>query len=329
MAQGKVGAKREGDSMSPLKKKPMVTMSKEDIEDAIASAVKMALQEQQSALNVLIQAAVKDAINSILIPQLNELKMQMTDAETTLGLLAQDVDSSQKGIQNNTTKIDSLQAALRASKHQATALHVEVNDLKLKLTQMEDHSRMSNLRLVGLREGEEGSNAIAFLTGHLPKWIPSLKGKNIRIERAHRVYSPKQEENARPRTLIFKLLDYADRQEILKGARQQQIKHGDQDLLFFPDYSQDTTTKRKAFTPVYKKMTSAGLQPFLRYPAQLKITYRGRSMEFSNPVEAEDFLRSLQVPSIASTSTTVQAAEPTPDPATEMMDDTPQQATSS
>lgn len=325
MAQGKVGAKREGDSMSPLKKKPMVTMSKEDIEDAIASAVKMALQEQQSALNVLIQTAVKDAISSILIPQLNELKLQLTDAETTLGLLTQDVDSSQKSIQNNTTKIDSLQAALRASKHQANALHMEVNELKLKLTQMEDHSRMSNLRLVGLKEGEEGSNAIAFLTTHLPKWIPSLKDRNIRIERAHRVYSPKQEENARPRTLIFKLLDYADRQAILKGARQQRIKHGDLELLFFPDYSQDTTNKRKAFTPVYKKMTSAGLQPFLRYPAQLKITHCGRSVEFSSPAEAEDFLRSLQMPSIVK----VHAAAPTSDPATEMMDDTPQQTTSS
>ncbi|KAL2095410.1 hypothetical protein ACEWY4_010129 [Coilia grayii] len=324
MEKGKTGAKREGDSMSPLKKKPMVTMPKEDIDDAIASAVKMALQEQQNALNLLIQAAVKDAISSILIPQLNELKMQMTNAETTLGMLAQDVDSSQKNIQNNTTKIDSLQAALRASKHQVTALHLEVNDLKKKLTQMEDHGRMSNLRLVGLKEGEEGSNAIAFLATHLPKWIPSLKGRHICIERAHRVYSPKQEQNTRPRTLIFRLLDYGDRQAILKGARLQQIKHENQDLLFFPDYSQETTSKRKAFTPLYKKMASAGLQPFLRYPAQLKITYRGRSLEFGSPHEAEDFLRDLQVPSIA----TVHAATPELDPATEAMDDTPQKTTS-
>lgn len=184
--------------MSPLKKKPMVTMPKEDIEDVIASVVKMALQEQQSELNLLIQAAVKEAINSILIPQLNELKIQMYNAETSLRALTEDMNCSQKAIQNNAAKVESLQAALRASKHQITTLNLEVSNLTSKMTQMEDHSRMSNLRLVGLKEGEEGSDAIGFLTENLPKWIPSLKDRPICIERAHRVYSAAKKDNNRP-----------------------------------------------------------------------------------------------------------------------------------
>ncbi|KAJ8004091.1 hypothetical protein DPEC_G00155180 [Dallia pectoralis] len=74
-----------------------------------------------------------------------------------MGILAKEVDGSRKTIQNNAAKVDSIQAALRASKLQ--------------------------------------------------------------------------------------LLDYNDRQAILKGARAQKIKQAEHDLLFFTDYSKDTTTK--------------------------------------------------------------------------------------
>lgn len=111
---------------------------------------------------------------------------------------------------------------------------------------MEDRSRISNLELIGLKEGEEGSNAADYLVTNLPKWIPSLQGRTIRIERAHRLYSGETTTNSnRPRTLIFKLLDYTDRQAILKGARAQPVKHADQNLLFFPDYSKPPQARGK------------------------------------------------------------------------------------
>ncbi len=49
------------------------------------------------------------------------------------------------------------------------------------------------MRLVGLPEGAEGSNAAGFLRVNLSKWIPSLKGRDIEIDRAHRVYQGRAE----------------------------------------------------------------------------------------------------------------------------------------
>lgn len=94
-----------------------------------------------------------------------------------------------------------------------------------------------------------------------------------------------------PPTLIFKLLVglYSDHQGILKGARARPVKHDSQSLLFFPDYSKETTSKIRNFAPVLKKMTSFGLQTFLLYPARLKITYRGQ-IYLATRNEAEDFL---------------------------------------
>ncbi len=126
---------------------------------------------------------------------------------------------------------------------------------------MEDKSRRNNIRLVGLPEGPEGSNAAGFLRANLSKWIPSLKGRDIEIDRAHRVYNGGRGSD-RPPTLIFRVLRWHDRSEILKGARQAYPVKCVKDnvtLLFFPDFSPATAIRRKAFNPVLKKITSLGL----------------------------------------------------------------------
>ncbi len=141
------------------------------------------------------------------------------------------------------------------------------------MTDIEDRSRRNNVRLVGLPEGAEGSDVAGFLRVNLSKWIPSLKGRNIEIDWAHRVYDGRKNSD-RPRTLIFHVLRWHDRSEILKGARQAYPVKCTQDnvtLLFFPDFSPATAAKRKSLVPVLRTMTALGLQPFLAYPAVIKL----------------------------------------------------------
>ncbi|XP_078028282.1 uncharacterized protein LOC144464625 [Epinephelus lanceolatus] len=246
-------------------------MPKEDLDDAIANAISSTLLAQQSELSTFIQSAVKEVVNSILVPQLAELTRQIKDTNDTVSQLAQGLESSHKTIQSNTAKLDTLQATVRANNREVNGLQQQVGELTSKITQMEDPSWRSNVRLVGLKEGKEGSDAIGFLSTNLPKWIPSLGNRDIRIER---------------------LLDYSDRQAVLKGAR---VQHDGHPLLFFPDYSREKTDRRREFAPVHKKITSLGLQPFLLYPAQLKIIYNG-TITFGMPHDAEDFLQNTFQP---------------------------------
>ncbi len=60
-------------------------------------------------------------------------------------------------------------------------------------------------------------------------------------------------------------------------------------LLFFPDFSPATAIRRKAFGPVLKKMTALGLQPFLIYPAVIKLRHKGEQRSYDSPQKAEDF----------------------------------------
>ncbi len=163
------------------------------------------------------------------------------------------------------------------------------------MTDIEDRSRRNNVRLVGLPEGAEGSNAAGFLRVNLSKWIPSLKGCNIEIDRAHRVYDGRKGSD-RPRTLIFRVLRWHDRSEIPKGARQAYPMKCTQDnvmLQFFSDFSPATASRRKSFIPVLKKMSALGLQPFLTYLAVIKLRHKGEPRSFDSPQKAEDFISSL------------------------------------
>ncbi len=267
--------KRETEQ-SPMKKKfKDSTISREDLDDAIANSIKLMLKEQQSTLNSVVNSAVRDVMDAVLIPALRELREDIQATNKSVKELREELEAIATAAKQTRDQVDSVQAAAREDRRAVTDLRNQLERLTEKMTDMEDRSRRNNVRLVGLPEGAEGSNAAGFLRVNLSKWIPSLKGHDIEIDHAHRVYGGGRGSD-RPRTLIFRVLRWHDRSEILKGARQAYLVKSAQDnvtLLFFPDFSPATTIRRKAFNPVLKKMTALGLQPFLIYPAVMMLNF--------------------------------------------------------
>ncbi len=163
------------------------------------------------------------------------------------------------------------------------------------MTDVEDRCRRNNVRLVGLPEGMEGPEAAVFLRAGLSGWVPSLGGRGIGIDRAHRVCGGGG-GSGRPRTLIFRVLRWHDRLDILKGARQVYpvgCAQNSVTLLFFPDFGPAAAIRRGAFGPVLGGMAALGLQPFLIYPAVIGLRRRGERRSFDSPQRAEDFVGSM------------------------------------
>ncbi len=163
------------------------------------------------------------------------------------------------------------------------------------MTDIEDRSRRNNVRLVGLPEGAEGSNAAGFLRVNLSRWIPSLKGRDIGIGRARRVCGG-EGGSGQPRALIFRVLGWRNRSEILGGARRACPVECAQDnitLLFFPGFGPATAIGRGAFGPVLGRMASLGLRPFLICPAVVELRCGGERRGFGSPQGAVDFVSSL------------------------------------
>ncbi|KAI4888347.1 hypothetical protein NFI96_009735 [Prochilodus magdalenae] len=136
----------------------------------------------------------------------------------------------------------------------------------------EDHSRRNNIRLVGLLEGTGGPIGLSFKKA-IKDWFPSLANSEIEVERAHRVYREAKDPRNSPRVFIFKLLRYQDRQRLLKASRSHgPISSSGSALRYFVDYSAFTSRRRMSFAPIQKSLRAAGVESFLIYPAQLKVT---------------------------------------------------------
>ncbi|KAK7143490.1 hypothetical protein R3I93_014600 [Phoxinus phoxinus] len=314
-SQSKEARKRENEQ-SPIKKKfKDSAISKEELDAAIANGIKLALQEQQRGLDVAVASAVREAVDSILVPALRDLRTEIQKTNETVKEISSELEKVAKSTKRAQDRVESVQTAAREDRRSVIELKTQLDQLTTKLTDLEDRGRRNNVRLVGLPEAVEGSDAIGYLKDNLPKWIPSLVGRDIDIERAHRVYAGGEGNSNKPRTLIFRLLRWQDRSAILNGARQvYPVKYAANGarasahqrsppahasaptagtILFFPDYSPATTAKRKSFSSIMNKAKGMGLEPFLIYPARIKLQYKGERKMFDSPQAAEDFINSL------------------------------------
>ncbi len=196
------GDRKREIGQSPIKKKfKEFTISREDIDDAVANGIKLAFKEQQSTYDSAMASTVRDTVNSVQTPACVNCGGHTSATKQTRD------------------RVDFVQAAAREDRRAVTDLRNQLERLTEKMTDIEDRSRRNNVRLVGLPEWAEGSDVAGFLRVNLSKWIPSLKGRNIENDRAHRVYDGRKNSD-QPRTLIFRVLRWHDRLEILKGARQ-------------------------------------------------------------------------------------------------------------
>ncbi len=164
------------------------TISREDIDDAIANCIKLAFKEQQNTLDSVVTSAVRDVVDSMLIPALRELCEDIQATNNSVKEPREEFEVIATAAKQTRDRVDSVQAAAREDRRAVMDLRNQLERLTEKMTDMEDKSRRNNVRLVGLPEGVEGSNVAGFLRVNLSKWIPSLKGRNIEIDRAHRVY---------------------------------------------------------------------------------------------------------------------------------------------
>ncbi len=122
-----------------------------------------------------------------------------------------------------------------------------------------------------------------------------MRGRDVEIDRAHRVYGGGR-GSGRPRTLIFRVLRWHDRSDILKGARRAcpvGCAQNSVTLLFFPDFGPAAAIGRGAFGPVLGRMTALGLRPFLICPAVVGLRHGGERRGFDSPQKAEDFISSM------------------------------------
>lgn len=278
-------------SDSPLKEEKGLKVQKVGLGEANMDDIAMLATEMKRMNGKMDQQTerLEDALRRVK----TELSGEIGQLGESVGKLQAQVDLQAKEIESVKSQVGMVQTVATEDRARITALEAKVGALTHKTIDMEDRSRRNNVRLIGLAEGAEGTDAVGFLQTNLPKWFPSMKGRLIEVDRAHRVYGGGTQNAERPRSLIFRLLRWRDRDAILTAAKKRgpPVRYGNSNLLFFADYSASTTAKRKTFGPAMKMAHGKGFRPFLVYPATLKIRLGTGPKLFDDPASALEFIR--------------------------------------
>ncbi len=93
-ASAEKGDRKREIERSPMKKKfKDSTISREDLDDAIANGINLALKEQLSTLNLVVNSALRDVMDSVMIPALRELREDIQATNKSVKELREELEA--------------------------------------------------------------------------------------------------------------------------------------------------------------------------------------------------------------------------------------------
>ncbi len=126
---GKGDWKREIEQLPMKKKFKDPTISREDLDDVIANGIKLALKEQQSTMDLIVASAVRDAVDTVLIPVLLDLRAEIQATNNSVKELRAELEALASAVKQTHDRVDSVQAAAREDRRTVTDLRNQLEQL--------------------------------------------------------------------------------------------------------------------------------------------------------------------------------------------------------
>lgn len=166
-------------------------------------------------------------------------------------------------------------------------LHGQVEQLSEKCLDLEGRSKRQNLRIAGVKEGEENGQKARDFVAQLLMEVLQLDEKPV-IDRAHRALRQRPGDNEPPRHLILRVHYCHALESILqKVMKSKSLTYRGQRIQVFRDFPPTVVKRRAAFTPARKLLRDQpGVKFGLLYPAKLRVTHNGKETTFTDPEEA-------------------------------------------
>ncbi|KAL6478461.1 hypothetical protein MHYP_G00142960 [Metynnis hypsauchen] len=189
--------------------------------------------------------------------ELRNLRKEHTEASLDTKTTLSRVESTLCDVLERTTKLeqqvvnveqrvsDTEDKALRHERAIRYLLHREAK-LSAKCEDLESRARRNNLRIYGVKEGEERSDMINFIANLMRSSLALPEDLDLRVERARRSLTMKPEDSAPPRSIIVRFSDYRVKESILQQAwKNRGVVYQGQKIFFDHDYTLDVQKKRK------------------------------------------------------------------------------------
>lgn len=212
--------------------------------------------------------------------------------QTSVNALGAKVDSFQARLTATETTAGENFARLVTVEASVTTLQEQNKKLMEHVEDLENRSRRSNLRVVGIPEGSEnGRDPVQFMSELLRDCLGDVFTEPPELERAHRSLAPKPREGQPSRSFIVRFLRFQQKEAALRWARNHEVKFNGSSLRLYPDLSAVLAKKRAAFNPVKQALYQKGVRFRLMHPARLVVTFESQTLSFEKPEDAMDFYK--------------------------------------
>ncbi|KAK1330679.1 hypothetical protein QTO34_010879 [Cnephaeus nilssonii] len=154
-------------------------------------------------------------------------------------------------------------------------LEKKIKKQEESLRELRDNMKRSNMRILGLPEGQEEQQGLENLFEEImTENFPDMgKIKVTQVQRVPNRINPKRPTS---RHVIISMANINDKERILKAARERQrVTYKGTPIRLSNDYSAETQQSRREWKEVYKVLQSKGLNPRILYPARLSIKIEG------------------------------------------------------
>ena len=162
-----------------------------------------------------------------------------------------------------------------------------------RLRNLQDILKCSNIRIIGVPEGEEEEQKMENLFEEIMKEnFPNL-AKEIdlqEVQEAQRVPKKLDPRRNTPRHIII-TLPKMKQERILEAAREKNtVTYKGVPIRLSADFSKETLQARRDWQEVFQIMKGKGLHPRLLYPAKLSFRMEGQIKCFSDKVKLKKFI---------------------------------------
>lgn len=171
-------------------------------------------------------------------------------------------------------------------------LQQQMTGLMERVEEAEGRNRRNNVRVIGLPERCEGDRPAEFMEEWFKTHITDEGlSSYFCIERAHRIPTGPPRPGTLPRPLIVRVLNYRDRDLLLKAAREKgTVLYENRKISLYPDYTVIVQKQRLSYQPIKQKLRKLQVNYALLFPARLKIIYDKKTHFFESPADVEEWL---------------------------------------
>lgn len=241
----------------------------------------LSISKQISGLRTELKSDL-DAFKADMKQEMNTLKHDINQQLTVTKLAVQEQSEKLEEAQN---RIGGLETWSTAANDTLKQLLKEQKKMSDKINDLESRGRRNNLRIYGVREGEEGNSTTTFVENLLRSEKLISEGTDPQIQRAHRSLGPKPTADAPPRSIIVNFLEFKIKETVLKNAWQKKILIRDKPITFDHDYTTAVVQQRRAYKHIKSALKAKGIRfqsPF----TNLRIHWDTGPRLYHTPAEA-------------------------------------------